>query len=227
VGVHPMRTIVYVDGFNLYYRLLEKRPALKWLDLEALVRLVLGAEHNIIKIRYYTARVSGRLDADAPRRQQIYLDALSSLPLVQVHFGTFLEKQKWAGLVRPPLDPSDRDARLPFLKWPDVAYVWKTEEKGSDVNLASHLLLDAFQGTFEVAAVLSNDTDLIEPLRIATEVLGKPVGLLSPVKKPSSHLVNVASFLRHVKASHAAKCQFPDPVRLSSGKEVHKSDRWV
>jgi hypothetical protein len=139
-----MRTIVYIDGFNLYYRLLAKRPAIKWLNPENLVSLVLGEGHEVVKVNYYTARVSGRVDADAPRRQQLYLDALSSLPKLQVHFGTFLEMKKWAGLVRPPLDSTDKEARLPFLQWPDVAYVWKTEEKGSDVNLASHLLLDAF-----------------------------------------------------------------------------------
>lgn len=52
---------------------------------------------------------------------------------------------------------------------PTVVKVIKVEEKGSDVNLASHLLLDAFQGNFDVAAVLSNDSDLVEPVRIVTQ----------------------------------------------------------
>ena len=59
--------------------------------------------------------------------------------------------------------------------YPVVAKVWKTEEKGSDVNLASHLVYDACQGSFDVAAVLSNDTDLVEPIRIVTQELGLPV----------------------------------------------------
>jgi hypothetical protein len=222
-----MRTIVYVDGFNLYYRLLEKRPALKWLDLDALARLILGSQNALTKVRYYTARVSGRLDPDAPRRQQIYLDALGSKPTVEIHFGSFLENKKYAGLVKPVLDRSAHSNRSPLVPWPDVAYVWKTEEKGSDVNLASHLLLDAFQGRFDVAAVLSNDTDLIEPIRIVTQVLAKPVGLLSPVNKPSPGLVDAASFLRHVKPSHLAVCQFPNPVHLPSGKDVHKPAEWT
>ena len=43
----------------------------------------------------------------------------------------------------------------------------KTEEKGSDVNLASHLLLDGFQQTRDTVVVFSNDSDLRVPIRIA------------------------------------------------------------
>ena len=141
------------------------------------MRRVLDPANQIIKVRYFTARVSGRVDADAPHRQQLYLDALKSIPQIEIHFGAFLEKPKYAGLVRPALDRSIPGNFRTFLPWPDVAYVWKTEEKGSDVNLASYLLLDAFQNKYDVAAVLSNDSDLTEPIRIVTRTLGKPVGL--------------------------------------------------
>ena len=57
------RTIIYIDGFNLYYRLLKERPAFKrWLNLLALVKSVLDPDNDIVKVRYFTARVSGRLD---------------------------------------------------------------------------------------------------------------------------------------------------------------------
>jgi hypothetical protein len=100
-----MRTIVYVDGFNLYYRLLKARPHYKWVNVFELVKAALNPANQIIKVRYFTARVSGRLDPDAPHRQQVYLDALSSIPQIAIHFGSFLEKSKYAGLVRPLLDP--------------------------------------------------------------------------------------------------------------------------
>jgi hypothetical protein len=47
--------------------------------------------------------------------------------------------------------------------------VLKVEEKGSDVNLGCHLLLDAFQNNFDVAAALSNDSDPVEPIQIGTQ----------------------------------------------------------
>jgi hypothetical protein len=221
-----MDTTVYIDGFNLYYRLLKSRPAVKWVNPVSLARRVLPG-NNITKVRYFTARVSGRLDPDAPHRQQLYLDALSTAPEVEIHYGTFLEVKKYAGLVKPQLDTSLRENKMPFLPWPDVACVWKTEEKGSDVNLATYLLLDAFQEKYEVAAVLSNDSDLIEPIRITREHLGRPVGLLSPVRNPQARLRHAAAFLRHVTFADAAASQFPNPVTLSDGRDVHKHPSWA
>jgi hypothetical protein len=172
-----MRTIIYVDGFNLYFRMLQKRPALKWLNVNALAERVLSPPQNqVVAVRYYAARVSGRLDPHAPARQQVYLDALATVPAISVHMGMFLSKEKFASLVHPPEFRPRLATPLP-QPWPDVVRVLKVEEKGSDVNLACHLLLDAFQGNFDVAAVLSNDSDLVEPIRIVTQVLGKPVGL--------------------------------------------------
>ena len=52
------------------------------------------------------------------------------------------------------------------------------------------------------------------------------VGLLSPVKKPSPHLIAASSFLKHIQPADAAKCQFPNPVRLPDGKEVFKPVEW-
>jgi hypothetical protein len=66
-----MRTTLYVDGFNLYYRLLVARPALKWLNIKTLAEKLLRPENVIVAAKYYTARISGRLDPDGPSRQQI------------------------------------------------------------------------------------------------------------------------------------------------------------
>jgi hypothetical protein len=219
-----MRTIVYVDGFNLYFRLLVQRPALKWLNVKTLSEKLLSPTNVIAGVRYYTARVSGRIDPNAPARQQIYLDALGTVPEVSIHMGSFLLSEKFAGLVKPP-EFRPRVTLAP--PWPDVVKVIKVEEKGSDVNLASHLLLDAFQGNFDVAAVLSNDSDLVEPMRIVTKVLGKPVGLLSPVSNPTSELRNVASFIRRISVSDLSACQFSDPVVLADGSALNRPTTWV
>jgi len=115
-----MRTNVYVDGFNLYYGAVKGTPY-KWLNLEELCKLLLPNE-DIHRIRYFTALVSGRpSDPQAPQRQQIYLRALSTLPRVTIHLGRFMAKTKQRPLVN------------------GTGYVWvhDTEEKGSDVNIAS------------------------------------------------------------------------------------------
>jgi len=206
-----MRTFVYIDGFNLYYRLLKENPQYKWLDLKALSTELLQPQNRILTVRYYTARILGRVDPSAPARQQIYLKALKTVPEITIHLGNFLVTKHWAGLVHPP---QMQGGNVPQFSppFPTVAKVWKTEEKGSDVNLGSHLVRDAFQGQFDVAAVLSNDTDLVEPIRIVVEELGLPVGLLCPVPKPAGGLARVASFIRHIRFQHLQAAQFPDAI---------------
>lgn len=80
-----MRTIVYIDGLNLYYRAL-KRTAHRWLDIEALSKAVLPSNCKIEAINYYTARVSGRVDQTTVQRQNVYLRALKTLPSVTPFF---------------------------------------------------------------------------------------------------------------------------------------------
>ncbi len=218
-----MRTIIYVDGFNLYYRLLKAKPALRWLNLKALAERLLKPENDVIGVRYFTARVSGQGDPTAPARQQVYLDALKSLPETRIHMGTFLSSQKFAGLVHPP---EFRPSAALAPPWPDVVKIRKVEEKGSDVNLACYLLLDAFQENYDVAAVISNDSDLVEPIRITTQILKKPVGLFSPVPNPNPELKRVSSFVRHISLSDLSVSQFPEQVTASDGATATRPDGW-
>ena len=221
-----MRTIVYVDGFNLYYRLLRARPGMKWLNPLALAGEVLGDKHDITQTRYFTARVTGRLDPTAPKRQHAYLKALSTVPGIQIHYGNFLATKTWAGLVPPDLDPSKPGARAPFMPWPAVVRVFKTEEKGSDVNLATHLLVDAYADIFDTAAVITNDTDLAEPLRHVAKVMGKPVGLLTPVAKPAHDLQRSVTFVRHIREQHLRAAQFPDRVTVAGEVAAERPPEW-
>jgi hypothetical protein len=216
------RTIVYIDGFNLYYRAL-KGTSHKWLDLVAMSRAVLPPGCIVERVKYYTAHVSGRTDPGAPVRQHAYLRALASLPLVSIHYGNFLVTQKWAGLVPPPqFRPV---IALPPGPPPQVAYVWKTEEKGSDVNLGVHLVRDAFTGAFDLAAVLTNDTDLVEPIRIVRRELGLPVTLLTPTGQPAASLMAAATSVRHIRP-YVGPCQLPDPVTLPDGRTIRKPAHW-
>jgi hypothetical protein len=86
-----LRTIAYIDGFNLYYRMLKSRPATKWLNPKALIEGVLHPSYAVTRINYYTARISSRAhDPDGPARQATYLKALSTVPEIAVHAGNFL-----------------------------------------------------------------------------------------------------------------------------------------
>lgn len=111
--------------------------------------------------------------------------------------------------------------------YPVVVRVHNAEEKGSDVNLGAHLVQDAYLERYDQAVIVTNDTDLLEPMRIVIEDVGKPVGLLTPVNKPSEKLKELSSFLRHITVADARACQFPDRVAFGrKGKSALKPVSW-
>ena len=79
------------------------------------------------------------------------------------------------------------------------------------MNLGVHLVRDAFTGAFEHAVVVTNDTDLNEPLRIVVEEAKLPITLLTPVDKPAEGLKKIATHVRHLR-TYLGVSQFPDPV---------------
>jgi uncharacterized LabA/DUF88 family protein len=211
------QVIVYIDGFNLYYGAVKGTP-FRWLDVDALCRQLLRPTDNLKAIKYYTALVSARpSDPQAPNRQQTYLRALQTIPHLSIHYGHFL-----AHPVRMPLASSLQPGQ-------QVQYVEviKTEEKGSDVNLATHLLHDAHKNEFTVAVVISNDSDLVEPIRIIRSELRKRVGVFDPQKQkyPSIELKSNADFVKNIRTGVLRMCQFPVMLSDSNGP-FHKPVEW-
>ena len=103
--------------------------------------------------------------------------------------------------------------------------VIKTEEKGSDVNLATHLLNDAYLSKYEAAVVVSNDSDLVEPIRIVSQQLHKVVGVLNPHKHPSQELLKYAKFVKKIRSGVLRVSQFSDQLEDKIGI-FHKPDKW-
>lgn len=196
-----MKTIVYVDGFNLYYGCIKNTPY-HWLDLDQMCRYLLPND-DIVEIKYFTALVTARsTDPEKPMRQQLYVRALQTIPHIEIIYGIFLSHE-----IKMPLAP------------PETGYarVIKTEEKGSDVNIATHLLVDGFRNKYELAVLVTNDSDLLEPMKFVTQELGKPVGLLNPHKYPSMALFPNAMFLKQIRKGVLAKSQFPDVLTDAKG----------
>lgn len=208
------RTYVYVDGFNLYYRALRKTKY-KWLNLEALAKTLLDADNEILCVRYFTAPVGGKLDPGQPIRQQRYLQALQTLPCISIHLGNFLTKPRMRPLVTP------------VPGGPTHVQIWNTEEKGSDVNLATYLVHDAWRGLFDVALVLSQDTDLNEPVRIVRDEIGKSIGVVCLDGRQPGKLASHATFVRHITHSRLAASQFPETLTFGrKGRTVTRPAEW-
>lgn len=218
-----MRVRVYVDGFNLYYggkRLAARHaggkvPQWKWLDLRALaLRIVeqrwMGRDAVVDHVTYCTARVVG--DPDNHARQAAYLRALEVSGTVdRIEFGLF--KERYRELPRATRGPDGG----PVLAGRRLQMVGVSirEEKGSDVNLASHLLTDALTGAMDAAVVISNDSDLEFPVR---EVRARmPVGTVSPYGPVHGSLRPVMTpgcghWFHQLDLAQLAACQLPDEV---------------
>lgn len=217
------KAFVYIDGFNLYYGCFrhQDRPhwaKYKWLDLEKFCDSLLPRD-EVVAIKYYTADVSNRPpDNHESDRQQEYLSALSTLPRVEVVKGHFLGPKK----VRMPRCDSAGN----YLGY--SATVLKTEEKGSDVNLAVDLLYHAVKDMYECAVVVSNDSDLARSMRFARYGCHKLIGIVSPrPEKPSQQLSppKCANFRKRLGEQLLASSQFPPEIQTPI-RVIRKPAKW-
>jgi len=175
---------IYVDGFNLYYGALKRTPY-KWLDLGKLAQIMLPTD-TIQEIHYFTARVSSRpYNPTSAHDQGLYIRALKTVPNLQIKYGHFLTH--WVPMYLTGITPAQK------------VWVDETEEKGSDVNLASHLLRDAYGKRFELAVLITNDSDLAEPVRIVVQEIGLPIGILNPHQFHSRELRQYATFVKRIR----------------------------
>lgn len=118
----------------------------------------------------------------------------------------------------------DRDGK------PTYADVWVTEEKGSDVSLASNLLIDGFRARYDLAVVVSNDSDLKEPVHFVRHELKAPVGVLNPHRNRSWALspkvLPRGSFYKPIRRSALRASQFPSQVPDAKGV-IHRPPEWT
>ena len=108
---------------------------------------------------------------------------------------------------------------------PKFAKVIKTEEKGSDVNLAVHLLNDGYQGQYELAVIITNDSDLLSAIEIVQNELGLKVEILYPQKHPSRALQNEVLFLKKIRPGVIQTSQFPQILTDAKGS-FYKPNNW-
>lgn len=101
----------------------------------------------------------------------------------------------------------------------------KTEEKGSDVNLATYLLLDGVDGLYDEALVITDDSDLAEPIRQANARFG-PVHVLSPRTAATSELRQVAASYTRLDPAVLAASQLPATMALPSGAQITRPPTW-
>ena len=187
-----------MDGFNLYYRL--KSTCYKWLNLEVLINSILKEYHEVVKIKYFTALVKGSDHVSSrPNKQMTYWGALQSISNLEIIKGRF-KKRTVKGQYHLP--------KIQGINQGDIVTIKKYEEKESDVNMASHILLDCVKSGNDCTVLLSNDTDLLTPLSMARKEFGKKIGIISPSKQTHEALKRISHFSVAITDEQLKKSQF-------------------
>lgn len=234
-----MRVGVYIDGFNLYYGgrgLCGKGTSgWRWLDVRALATRAV-TQHStwttasVERVVYCSAAISGADNPVGNREQDAYLRALTRAGSADhIEMGNYVRR-----VAAAPLATEDKKGRPVLTKpaWPvtikDSAgqndphaqffvSVARREEKGSDVNVAAHLLLDVLENRVDAVVVISNDSDLQFPVKAARDRV--PVGTVNPSKSPMAGKLRGSPgagvgnhWWYQLTANDFHACQLPDPA---------------
>lgn len=238
--LEPLRTRIYIDGYNFYYGCLRGTPY-KWLDLLPLFEnhilpsaLLKDGDGHIRQsallpspsIKFFTAKIieSVARSTDSVSSQARYHTALRKLhdgriELIEGYYAVNKMKVKVVDADEPNRPP--RECK--------EVQAWKVEEKQSDVNLALQVYHDAITGQIDHAVIVTNDTDIAPALamiRAHTQVLmGVVVPTIDHTRPPNTDLVKLAHWTRrHINSSELAACQLP---RVIPGKRpTIKPDSW-
>lgn len=237
--VSRMRVGVYVDAYNLYYggraSCGRGTAGWRWLDIRALAQGLLKERSDwpgagIKRVVYCSARVDSADNPSGYADQDIYLKALIATGSVDhIEFGYYVARVKSLPLAvrkpngRPQLVNPDwpvmiqDGAGMPVSNARFMVSVAHREEKGSDVNVASHLLIDIFSGQIDAALVISNDSDLRFPIEQAR--CRVPVGLVNPTPAQTAGALRGLPtygtgrhFWRKLTAGDFTRHQLPDPA---------------
>lgn len=214
----PERIACYVDGFNLYFGLRSAgMRRFYWLDIAELAKSLLRPGQVLAVCRYFTSRISAPGIADQTaaavslrekrERQARFLDALATHGGLDIQFGQYLDKRGYC--------------RSCGATWPSY------EEKMTDVNIATAMLTDAFLDRFDMALVVSADSDLTGPVRAVRALFpAKRVIIAFPPQRNSVTLRQNASGFIHIEASHLSRSQLPDAVTKPDGYVLRRPDKW-
>jgi len=200
------RVIAYIDGFNLYFGMREAGfDNCRWLNIKLLVQKLLKPHQELMGVKYFTSRVSN--NPDKQKRQSTYIDALESTG-AKVIYGNYQ-------------DGSEECLRC--------GHIWRTaKEKMTDVNIATAIMVDAFQDNYDMAMLISGDSDLTPPIREVHRLFNnKRVFIAFPPKRHNSSMALVAKGSEIIGRKKLADAQFDAEVTSKTGYILKIPKEWV
>jgi uncharacterized LabA/DUF88 family protein len=199
------RIIVYIDGFNLYFGMKQAGfDNFKWLNIRALSESLLKPEQEIVGIKYFTSRVSN--NPDKQKRQSTYIEALETVG-IKIYYGHY-----------------QRDA-IECRRCNNVRANYN--EKMTDVNIATQMLVDAYQDNYDMAMLLSGDSDLVPPIKAIHDLFKqKRVFVAFPPKRYNNSVALVAKGSMTIGRKKLMDHQFPPEVIKPDGFVLVKPVNW-
>lgn len=201
------RVITYIDGFNLYFGLKSKGwRRYFWLNLLALSQQLVRPENDLCGVKYFTSRISRPAAKQA--RQSAYIDAIGTLDKTAIFFGQY--------------QPDPRACL-------NCNTVFRLEsEKMTDVNIAVEMLTDAFDDAFDIALLVSGDSDLCAPVtRIHEKFPSKEVVVAFPPGRVSKELQGICRANFVIGRARFASSQFPDRIEMPNGHILSRPPKWA
>jgi uncharacterized LabA/DUF88 family protein len=208
------RTIVYIDGFNLYFGLVEQgwRRYL-WLDLSKFATAILSGRQRLVKIKYFTSRISG--PPEKQERQNAYLKAIKTLDDVQVIEGRYQSDRVVCRHCNVQIEcPKCR------VRW------FANNEKMTDVNIAVQMMSDSYRNQTDELLLVTGDADQRPAIERVGALFGKPVHVCFPPKRKSYDLEKAATSCFWAPEEAYRKSQFPVVVDIPGGFTVTKPSTW-
>ena len=199
------RVIAYIDGSNLYFGMVDAGLKFcKWLDVKKLMESFLDSNQELVAVKFFTSRLTH--DVAKEERQATYLRALELLG-VDLVFGSYHNKT---------------------IECYHCDHKWVTPtEKMTDVNLATHLLMDAHLDAYDVAFVVSGDSDFTPCVEAVNESFdAKSVVMLFPPLRENERLEEEARSSQLITKEKLIECQLPMNLLGKDGIELHKPVGW-
>ena len=200
------RVVVYIDGFNLYFGMMDAGfNHCKWLNVEKLVRSYLTANQELIEIKYFTSRITN--NPQKQKRQTTYLEAIETTE-VKIIYGLYKAK---------------------LIECENCGHNWNiSNEKMTDVNIATHIIIDAFHDKYDTAILISGDSDLVPPIKAVHQNFpNKVVSVFFPPNRHNNTVAGAAKGSQIIGRKKLSDSQFEENVKKRDGFILHKPTDWL
>jgi len=201
------RVIVYIDGFNLYFGLKTKKwKNFYWLNIQQLAHNLLKPDQELVTTKYFTSRIAS--PPEKAKRQGTFIEALETLDNFHIYYGNYQSNAKTC------------------RKCGNIEFI--PNEKMTDVNIAVEILSDAFQDFFDIAILVSGDSDLTAPIIQVKKLFPtKKILLFFPPERFSFSLSQIGHGHYMLGRRTLAKSVFPDEVTKKDGYVLKRPERWI